>query len=45
MYDRGHLQYMNHAAKCEFIKEGFLDFYERRYQKRLARNQFAHGRF
>ena len=45
MYDRGHLQYMNHAAKCEFIKEGFFDFYERRYQKFVARDQFAHGGF
>ena len=30
---------------CENLKEGFLDFYERSYQKFVARNQSAHSGF
>lgn len=45
MYGRGYLQYMSREPFCEFTKEGFLDFYERRYQKFVARDQSAYCGF
>ena len=36
---------MNCVSICEFTKEGFLDFYERGYQKYVTRNKLAHSGF